>query len=527
MSLVETFQSLEGENLPALGKNICSNQPDVEVLALLMRDFPVTKAGFNQLRGEKEWVVLEVCFVSVGAAGYSSVPYNSNPKKNEKVDMKKLYENTGYSDETMIYAFEKGKTNKDKGQRCSKMVMEDAGDGGEEVDANVTTKRGMCIRNFMREESFSEESKFWVDPPSENVVSAGTMLYVQLSAQNVEQAKKGNILKFRKCKIADNSDRMVIEKAFTAPYREHGFPSSQEHFNEMTLKNKQVPSIHKQLYSGTSSYFTVKPGKKAFACYNSDENYFVIAEVNDNISEIRFDAKKILQATGCHDCKRALKLLTVALSMEQVYIITAQNASSSGLLLNHACEYKGMWISIDFKAMLGVCDIENYLSNGGHSSKIRILYKNLPSQSADENTKEIVVWCDSSHSVINANQKKSLIVFSVQNTQTYLTESFNAENTSTLVTDGVAGSHLPLEIYLIPSDALTEENLELLSQLGTENDRDDSGSFEIEKPNLTHLISLQLQPNNIVVNNGGQKRKRVDFGALEDTWQQKYSIASF
>ena len=45
----------------------------------------------------------------------------------------------------------------------------------------------------MREESFSEDSKFWVDPPSQDIVSAGTMLYVQVSAQNVEQAKKGKL----------------------------------------------------------------------------------------------------------------------------------------------------------------------------------------------------------------------------------------------------------------------------------------------------------------------------------------------
>ena len=80
-SLCDTVEALAASPRMEVGKNISPNQPDVEVLAILLRDFPVTKSAFNAARGDREWVMLQAGVVSVGQAGFSSVPYTASSAK--------------------------------------------------------------------------------------------------------------------------------------------------------------------------------------------------------------------------------------------------------------------------------------------------------------------------------------------------------------------------------------------------------------------------------------------------------------
>ena len=99
----------------ALGKNICVNQPDVEVLALVLKRVPCTQEGFELAKSpEKDWVHLQFCVFGTGPPGFSSAPYLSTKKKGEKdKDTQPLYESSTKG--TVFYTFDKGRTGKDRG----------------------------------------------------------------------------------------------------------------------------------------------------------------------------------------------------------------------------------------------------------------------------------------------------------------------------------------------------------------------------------------------------------------------------
>lgn len=88
-----------------LGNNIVPTNPDVEVLAMLLKDTPGSEAGFETLdRGNKGWVLTSFCLLGIGPPGFSSVPYTNGKKKNEQ-DSKKLYEYNEHG-ETRFFSYE-------------------------------------------------------------------------------------------------------------------------------------------------------------------------------------------------------------------------------------------------------------------------------------------------------------------------------------------------------------------------------------------------------------------------------------
>ena len=96
-----------------LGVNIAANQADVECAAVLLRDMPLNSSGFAAMKGDREWVSMQIGVLAVGPPGFSSVPYTATKKKGEKeANPERLYEVTETG--TRFYPFEKGRTNKDK-----------------------------------------------------------------------------------------------------------------------------------------------------------------------------------------------------------------------------------------------------------------------------------------------------------------------------------------------------------------------------------------------------------------------------
>ena len=173
---------ISGNTLPA--KNISFNQPDVEMLCMTIRDFPLTKTGFDSLRGDKEWVQLQLCVMRVGPPGFSAVPYTASSKKPDS-NTKKLYDEDTSTGATRFYTFEKGRTNKDKGPRT---ISYSSGVEGESEVAMlpVVVESGVCFNNFVREDGFGDKSFILPTSIAGDVLPAGSLVYVQVSSANVE-----------------------------------------------------------------------------------------------------------------------------------------------------------------------------------------------------------------------------------------------------------------------------------------------------------------------------------------------------
>jgi len=100
-----------------LGKNISLFQPDVEVLAMTLKDMPLSSEQFGVMSNGREWVSMSFCVLNVGPPGFSNVPYTNGKKKGEKeTNPLMLYDIVDGN--TCFHSFEKGKTNKDKGPAC-------------------------------------------------------------------------------------------------------------------------------------------------------------------------------------------------------------------------------------------------------------------------------------------------------------------------------------------------------------------------------------------------------------------------
>ena len=69
---------------PTLGNIIATNQPDVEVMAMVLKDTPLSMAGYHELEGGRGWFNMPFMILSVGPSGFAKVPYTASKKKGEK-----------------------------------------------------------------------------------------------------------------------------------------------------------------------------------------------------------------------------------------------------------------------------------------------------------------------------------------------------------------------------------------------------------------------------------------------------------
>jgi hypothetical protein len=207
-----------------LGKNISGNQPDVEVLAMTLKDIPLDAERFNDMSAGKGWVSAAFSVLMVGGPGFSSVPCTANKKKGERESESKSVYEVDDDGNTKFYTFEKGKTNKDKGVRVASSRGEDeAPEGGEPalVDRTAVLHPGCMLSTFMREEDFlagpqGGDPKMFILGDrfrGAEVLPANTLVYLQLASGNIEQAKKGSILKLRRIKTADYLGH-VVQRCF-------------------------------------------------------------------------------------------------------------------------------------------------------------------------------------------------------------------------------------------------------------------------------------------------------------------------
>jgi hypothetical protein len=169
---------------------------DVLVMAMPMKDIPVTKEAFTE-QGASDFMRAQFYIVRVAPVdgqdwGWSNAPYDC-AKKTPRGDLQALYtvdtqEET--KNETRFWAFKKVSNNKNKGVRIEGPV-----DG---VDTSFTLPRGTVLTFFIREDSFDAGKNVFVNAGEEAIIPAYTPVILQLSGTNGEQALKGNGLKLRR-----------------------------------------------------------------------------------------------------------------------------------------------------------------------------------------------------------------------------------------------------------------------------------------------------------------------------------------
>lgn len=271
---VEHILQAQGGMSTKIGTNIASRNPDVEIAALVMKDVPVTMESFRELASGNDWYRFPFMVLQVGPPGFSTVPYTSTKKKGEKDEGGlPLYEmgNGSESWKTMFHTFEKGKTNKDRGKRMS-YVSKEGGVGGESQmesecsemqSVTVTMQPGQCMAHFLRSDDFM--GKFFVDNAETlskmRVVPAFSVVYFQVSSANVEQAKHGRMLKFKKMKVLPSKAEELSVLQASVPY----LPMNREEFKDVNVCNEAKNwSMRENMEKGNLCVTICDVSKEAF-----------------------------------------------------------------------------------------------------------------------------------------------------------------------------------------------------------------------------------------------------------------------
>ena len=492
MSLtISCIEKLQTTPHTTVGNNISERQADTEVLAMLLRDLPVSSSQFEAQSGEKPFVSMSILVVAVGNAGFSAVPYVANNKGAKPTNTKKLYEDMAEG-RVLCYPYQKGKTNKDKGIRVETYIDATT---NEKIDAPTILQSGMYITNFLREESFGSQSKFFVNMNDQDVLPAGSLVYVQVSGSNIEQAQKGHFFKFRKCMLASHVDSKVNNMVSQ-------IPASIHEFDNVISDAKNKITIANQVYGANSKVFSVLPSSDSYAVHENGR--FVIVRPCADLEDVEVDESLIAKACGSLDLTTNHKLLSIALAMNAVSCIISHNSGNrqGNLVLNADCAAKALWIHIDFRQMLRLSLV--------HDSGMRsqVLDKFVCTVNDD-----YIVWTDSSF-FQKSDTCKSFVFFRLarQELDAMPDDDTNHTYTESMLTYNAAGPYYPLEVFLVgeyngtwSSESMTEFTMQIASDSFTESTL------------VTKFLEVQFNTQNLKEADGNhfewgaKKRKRPVF----------------
>ena len=225
---VEHIVQAQGATPNKIGINIAARNPDVEIAALVMKDVPVTMDSFRELASGNDWYCFSFVVLQVGPAGFSTVSYTSTEKKSEKEEGGlPLYEGFIPGEPCMappVCSFW------NMNGMMQEPMHEDEGQGGPQMQSvSVTMQPGQCMAHFLRSHD-DFNGKFFVDNAETlsamRVVPAYNVVYFQVSSANVEQAKHGRMLKFKKMKVVSSKEEELAVLHASLPY----LPMNREEF---------------------------------------------------------------------------------------------------------------------------------------------------------------------------------------------------------------------------------------------------------------------------------------------------------
>ena len=399
---IEQLLQAQGTPTMRIGTNIVARNPDVEIVALVLKDVPVTPESFRELAKDNDWYRFPFMVLQVGPPGFSTVPYTSTKKKGEKDENgQALYEsvsssktNVNYS--TMFHTFEKGKTNKDRGKRVSLVSVDNDKNGngnngngnngngnngngnngngnngngnGEDNDSlqnvAVSMQAGQCMAHFLRSDDFG--GRFFVDGVETlnkmRVVPAYSVVYFQVSSANVEQAKNGRILKFKRMKVVPSQKEVNEVLASTIP----NLPINTDEFRTVntcsTVKNW---ALRENMEKANLCLTANKVGKNAFV---TDDEPAVLVQMADGGDSTNGNCGEAINAVVDENCiknvlpnasrRDCLKFLNIAIAAGAVKALMRSNMQGDVVM---DCSGEGFV----FKVVAFVVDVNQMLDFNG------------------------------------------------------------------------------------------------------------------------------------------------------------------
>jgi len=476
-----------------LGKNIAPTQPDVEVLAMVLKDIPLTMEKFDVMRtgpqGQREWVSMPFTVLQVGPAGVSSVPYTANKKGEGKGKMVYEVDDLG---RTRFHPFEKGKTNKDKGVRVSEFQSDDTPDTM--VDATSILEHGVMLSSFLRGDNFTKTGDerfpkmFMLDGSYDamDVLPAYSLVYLQMSSANIEQAKKGQGIKVRKIKGVGPGGSHV-NSCFAS------LPQGEGQLGLLMDRAASMHAISKMVYQGSLKTFAVHVSTDAFAVSDVGDAFYVICEASEEVPDIRFSENQLLQLLnpGCSvDTVRALKFMNVALAMGALNVVVALDANPVKQLQG-GINFEVASMQVDVNKLLHLHTIACFHTwpcihnkEATYTCTDELLLKTH----ADENG--TVMWCDPTYYHTTPRNERMKIIFKLDMTKREEVGNNNEIDTSHFLSYAADGYCHHLDIYIAPA---------------CEFDSVENGALVPS----THVTSLQVRPENRTASIT-KKRRRFD-----------------
>ena len=378
---IEDLLRAQGTSTMRMGTNIVARNPDVEIAALVLKDVPVTPESFRELAKDNDWYRFPFMVLNVGPPGFSTVPYTSTKKKGEKDENgQALYESASCGSlsktngngktqmETMFHTFEKGKTNKDRGKRVSLVSMDDGNDSNHDdskmQSVSVSMQPGQCMAHFLRSDDFG--GRFFVDGPETlnkmRVVPAYSVVYFQVSSANVEQAKNGRVLKFKRMKVIPSQKEVNEMLAGSIAH----LPINGDEFRAVnTCSNEKNWALRENMEKGNLCLTAITVGKNAFVTDDEKAVMVQMAEGGDskngNCGEDIHAVveenciKNVLPNASRRDC---LKFLNIAIAAGAVKALMRSNMQGDVVM---DCNGEGFV----FKVVAFVVDVNQMLDLNG------------------------------------------------------------------------------------------------------------------------------------------------------------------
>lgn len=464
-------------NKPTLGNIIATNQPDVEVMAMVLKDTPISMAGYHELEGGRGWFNMPFMILSVGPSGFAKVPYTASKKKGEKeANPQNLYE-TMADGNVKLFSYEPGRTNKDKGQRKHEGLSED----GQPCDLTTVLAPGMCLTQFTRPENY-EDNKFIVCDGFTGVdkLPAYSVVYMQLSSSNSEQAIKGRLLKVRKIKVMEPAT-VSWQSCLKL------MPSTENDFKQLNAKDTHY-AIRENIESRSGTVFT-QIDLPCTAFTDMEDDKIVVCDVAQGVDIALMSETVVEHILPLTNIKARLKFLNIAIATGAVKVLLRANPTESFIVLDGSTDkypHRIVGMDVDYNKMFGfdllsVCNFKSMFSDTHAVS--------TPHLSFYYNGRDTLFW-HKNDTWPDAEEELSL-VFSFNTTLQPALEDGALSNN--FVDKGGRQAHFKLNVHAIPR----EMNLETLAE-----------QVQNEELDVRPVLVLEVRPANRTSSSTGSKRKR-------------------
>lgn len=464
---------------PIVGSNITMRNPDVEVLAMVLTETPLTMDGYRQLDNGRGWFNMKYMVLSVGPPGFSSVPYTHNKKKGEKEVGRKLYELTE-DGSTRFFSYQPGKTNKDRGERAALYT----GDDQQECDVTAVLMPGMCLTHFSRSDNY-EDGKYIDAVNCGDTLPAYSVVWMQLSSSNCEQASKGRLLKVRKIKVP--SDPIDWQQYIS------DLPGTAARFREVNSVDSNF-SIRENIDSRNNAVFHQFPVSKTAFCTH-EEDQILLCESRDDMDIALVNKQACAGFLPNATEAQRVKFINVAVATGSVTVLVRSTKQDDNFVMDTSSDKytdKVIGMHIDLNVMFGLdCLATVDLENLDESLSVVACEKPLNIESrADQN---ILVWSkmDTWGSLTNAIKPANAMAFSLVTTPSISDNQDALPTTSTFLDRNASGIYHKLRVHMLGNDDMS----------------DFADKIAVEE-NTQCLMTLEMRVPNRLVGGSCRKRKR-------------------